>query len=110
MSVVTLKSGVWDGYYVQRRKRHRQQMRLEFADGLMRGSGQDSIGPFTIDGEFRIADGETRLGWIKTYDQGHSVLYVGTLEDSVIQGTWDIHASGDRFALEFVDDANSNHE
>ena len=97
-----LRSGIWSGHYIQRRRQHAQQMRLEFADGLMRGSGDDEIGNFTIEGEYRVVGGEVRLGWIKTYDRSHSVLYLGTLADGEISGRWDIHGMGEGFALRFA--------
>jgi hypothetical protein len=96
-----LISGVWAGYYEQWGGRHPQDLTLEFADGLMRGDGRDGIGPFTIDGEYRVDGGAARVGWIKTYDGAHSVLYLGTLERGRITGTWQLagHTTG-KFALE----------
>src|SRR5688572_21855261 len=96
---VELPSGLWDGYYVQHGSRYGQKMTLEFADGLMRGDGMDGIGPFTIEGEYRVDAAEVRVGWIKTYEGRHSVLYLGKVEDGRIVGSWDIHGWGDRFAL-----------
>ena len=95
-----LTSGLWSGYYVQRGQRYPQQMTLEFADGLMRGDGRDGLGTFTIDGEYRVDGPDVRLGWIKTYDGAHSVLYLGTLEAKQIRGTWTLAGSTGTFALE----------
>lgn len=65
-------------------------MTLEFADGIVRGDGRDGIGPFTLEGEYRLAEGELRVGWIKTYDGAHSVLYLGHQRGASIVGRWSI--------------------
>ena len=95
-----LTSGLWSGYYVQGGRRYPQDMTLEFADGLMRGDGRDGLGTFTVDGEYRVDGHEVRVGWIKTYDGAHSVLYLGTLETDRIQGTWSLPGGTGAFALE----------
>ena len=97
--MIDLPSGLWDGYYEQHGSEFPQKMTLEFADGLMKGDGMDDIGPFIIDGEYRVEGHEVRLGWIKTYEGAHSVLYLGVLDGGRIVGHWDIHGSGDGFAL-----------
>jgi len=90
---VQLPSGIWAGHYVQFFMKHAQQMNLEFADGLIRGDGSDGLGAFTIDGEYRADEGEVRLGWIKTYQGAHSVLYLGKLESGQIVGKWNLMVS-----------------
>ncbi len=95
-----LVSGLWVGYYAQGSGRYPQELTLEFADGLMRGDGRDGIGTFTVDGEYRVEDGEVRVGWIKTYDGAHSVLYLGTLENDQITGSWDLGGTKGRFGLD----------
>jgi hypothetical protein len=95
-----LASGLWSGYYEQGGGRFPQHMTLEFADGLMRGDGTDGLGTFTIEGEYRVEDGDVRLGWIKTYDGAHSVLYLGTLENNRISGRWTLIGGSGAFALE----------
>jgi hypothetical protein len=89
-SAIRLPSGLWAGHYVQFFVKHAQQMNLEFADGLIRGDGSDGLGKFTIDGEYRVESGEVRMGWIKTYQGAHSVLYLGTLQDGQIAGKWNL--------------------
>jgi hypothetical protein len=96
---IDLPSGLWAGYYVQFWLKHSQQMTLEFADGLIRGDGADGLGAFTIDGEYRADEGEVRLGWIKTYQGAHSVLYLGKLEDGQIAGKWRLSIGSGAFAL-----------
>jgi hypothetical protein len=89
-----LQSGIWAGHYVQFWIKHAQQMTLEFADGLVRGDGADGIGAFAIDGEYRVDGAEVRLGWIKTYEGAHSVLYLGKLEAGNIVGRWSLSSMG----------------
>jgi hypothetical protein len=95
-----LSSGLWTGYYEQFGKHHAQQMVLDFADGLIRGDGKDGLGRFTLEGEYRIADATIRLGWIKTYDGAHSVLYLGTFEAAGIEGHWSIGRTRGGFGLQ----------
>lgn len=85
-----LVSGLWKGFYEQSRRHYDQEMTLEFADGIVRGDGRDDLGTFTIEGDYRAADGEVRLGWIKTYDGAHSVLYLGRFDGLAIGGEWSI--------------------
>nr|HEX4318703.1 hypothetical protein [Kofleriaceae bacterium] len=97
---IDLASGVWAGYYEQAGRRFPQEMTLEFADGLIRGDGRDGLGTFTLDGEYRSDAAAVRLGWIKTYDGAHSVLYLGTLGATAIAGTWSLIGGTGKFALE----------
>jgi hypothetical protein len=54
-----------------------------------------------IEGEFRtISERELRIGWIKTYTNAHSVLYLGVYDGVRIRGMWRIGNWGDEF--EFV--------
>lgn len=86
-----LISGEWRGHYVQMGLATEQKMVLEFADGLIRGDGVDKVSPFTIEGEYRMVEGETRMGWIKHYQNGHSILYCGHFREGEILGEWDLH-------------------
>lgn len=94
-----LSSGLWSGYYEQWGQRHPQELTLEFADGLIRGDGLDGIGEFTLEGEYRVDAGDVRLGWIKTYDAGHSVLYLGAVERDSITGHWSLSGGRGGFSL-----------
>jgi hypothetical protein len=94
-----LSSGLWTGYYEQWGDRHPQETTLEFADGLIRGDGSDGLGTFTVEGEYRVDGGEVRLGWIKTYDGAHSVLYLGVLDGDRITGEWKLPGGQGSFAL-----------
>lgn len=96
-----LHSGEWRGNYVQFGNAYRQRMVLEFADGIIRGDGIDGVSPFLIDGEYRLDEGRLKMGWIKTYQGGHSVLYLGELENGKITGKWEIwRIDSGEFSLE----------
>jgi hypothetical protein len=99
MRRIDLPSGLWAGHYAQRGASYPQRMTLEFADGLVRGDGIDGIGAFFLEGEYRVDAGDLRVGWIKTYEGAHSVLYLGRLEDGHIVGEWSLPGACDRFAL-----------
>ena len=88
--VTPLVSGLWKGFYEQSRRQYGQEMPPESPDGIVRGDGRDDLGTLTIEGEYRTAQGELRLGWIKTYDSAHSVLYLGRLDGPVNAGAWSI--------------------
>lgn len=95
-----MPSGKWSGFYEQRETRFPQELVLEFADGIIRGDGHDGLGAFTVDGEYRVEAAEVRMGWVKTYDGAHSVLYLGVLSDGRVRGEWSIRFSSGRFELE----------
>lgn len=84
------ESGRWCGYYEQCGDHYAQNQTMEFADGLVRGHGEDDIGSFRIEGIYRCEAGELRIGWIKTYDGGHSVLYLGQRRGDWIEGGWSL--------------------
>lgn len=98
-SRVDLPSGIWLGHYEQMGHSYPQDLKLEFADGLIRGDGVDDLGTFSIDGEYRAEGSEMRMGWIKTYDGAHSVLYLGELLDRTIRGRWSLSGESGTFAL-----------
>ncbi|MFN8613188.1 MAG: hypothetical protein U0931_36960 [Vulcanimicrobiota bacterium] len=97
-----LPSGLWSGYYQQHGRRFDQQATLEFADGLIRGDGVDGIGLFRIEGEYRLENGQVRLGWIKTYEGAHSILYLGQLVEQTILGEYNVQGMRGGFAFEPV--------
>jgi hypothetical protein len=87
-SAARFASGQWRGWYQQMRLQFPQQQTMEFADGMVRGEGGDELGPFRIEGQYRRDGDEVRIGWIKTYRGGHSVLYLGSWDGTWIRGTW----------------------
>lgn len=84
---------------MQSGRQHPQHQRMEFADGIVRGDGADGIGTFKIEGEYRtVSTREVRIGWIKTYTNAHSVLYMGVFDGERIRGNWDLSFGfGDQF-------------
>lgn len=96
----TLVSGEWSGTYSQGAQRYPQSMTLTFADGIVRGGGSDDLGHFEVVGDYRSTGDEIRVGFIKTYDGSHSVLYLGVMEDSALVGEWRLQNGwGDAFSL-----------
>ena len=78
----------WTGWWEQRRLGRRMMHNLVLdvaADGEVSGSGDDCIGPFTFEGQFR-ADGTVSL--IKQYIGRHWVSYEGQNSGEGIFGTW----------------------
>ncbi len=98
-SSIALPSGLWTGHYEQFARNYPQQATLEFADGIIRGDGVDGIGVFSIEGEYRVEESAVRMGWIKTYEGAHSVLYLGVLRWDVIEGSWELPGYRGSFAL-----------
>ena len=94
-----MPSGAWSGFYEQHGRQFRQELVLEFADGIVRGDGTDGLGAFAVDGEYRMEEGEVRIGWVKTYDGAHSVLYLGVLDRGRLRGRWHIHFANGGFEL-----------
>jgi hypothetical protein len=82
-------SGPWTGFYnYQPGDRHRTDLDLTFANGLMSGDGTDEVGRFLIKGHY---DATTReCYWTKSYVGAHDVFYRGFREGKGIWGTWEI--------------------
>lgn len=82
-------SGPWTGFYNYRPgDRHRMDLALTFANGLMSGDGTDDIGRFLIKGRYDAANRECY--WTKSYIGAHDVYYRGFREGKGIWGTWEI--------------------
>ncbi|MEO6597913.1 MAG: hypothetical protein ABIP94_24485 [Planctomycetota bacterium] len=81
-------SGPWTGYYLERGRRHRQDLDLHFSKGVLTGGVPDGIGPFSVSGSYGSGDGEVR--WTKRYLRLHRVSYRGFREGKGIWGTWEI--------------------
>ncbi len=95
MSEARFPSGPWKGFYNYRHditRRHRMELNLNFAKGIIRGEGVDDIGQFLISGRYNAADGECH--WTKTYIGSHDVYYRGFREGKGIWGIWEIGAQG----------------
>jgi len=83
-------SGPWIGFYAYcgRKDRHRMDLALDFANGIISGEGNDDLGAFVVRGRFDAATKECH--WTKTYVGGHDVYYDGFREGKGIWGTWEI--------------------
>ena len=82
-------SGPWTGFYNYRPgDRHRMDLALTFANGVMSGDGTDDIGRFLIKGRYDAANRECY--WTKSYIGAHDVYYRGFREGKGIWGTWEI--------------------
>lgn len=90
MGEAEFPSGPWTGYYTYNDlpERGRMDLELHFSDGLVRGSGTDPVGFFTIRGRFDAAAAE--VWWTKSYPGRHDVFYRGFREGRGIWGTWEI--------------------
>ncbi len=91
MSEELFPSGPWTGFYNYRPgDRHRMDLRLTFANGILTGDGTDDVGRFFMRGRYDPATRECY--WTKTYVGAHDVFYRGFREGKGIWGTWEIGA------------------
>ncbi len=90
MSEIDYPSGPWTGYYTYNDlpERGRMDLELHFADGLVRGSGTDPVGFFSLRGRYDFQEAE--VWWTKSYPGRHDVHYRGFREGRGIWGTWEI--------------------
>ena len=89
MSESLFPSGPWTGFYnYQPGDRHRMELALTFANGVMSGDGEDDVGRFFVKGRYDAASRECY--WTKTYVGAHDVYYRGFREGKGIWGTWEI--------------------
>ena len=89
MSDPQFPSGPWTGFYnYHPGDRHRMDLHLSFANGLISGEGNDDVGRFLIKGRYDASNGECH--WTKSYIGRHDVFYRGFREGKGIWGTWEI--------------------
>lgn len=85
------ESGDWSGFFTYTfgtsAVRHTMSHILKFHQGLVSGSGSDSIGSFTWRG---IYDKTKMICQMTKYYQSHSVFYSGYVDENGIWGTWTI--------------------
>lgn len=84
------QSGPWVGFYNYGagQPRHRMDLHLTFASGVMSGEGNDDVGRFLVRGKYDAPSRE--CFWTKTYLGSHDVFYRGFREGKGIWGTWEI--------------------
>jgi hypothetical protein len=87
-------SGPWTGFFLQYwlPGRHTTNLHLACRDGELTGTGQDWVGPYTIDGKYELGTG--RCEWTKQYLRKHSVAYRGVNDGHGIWGVWEIRQLG----------------
>ena len=96
MSAELYPSGPWVGFYnYQPPDRHRMQLDLTFANGVISGDGNDDIGRFLIKGRYDSQSAECH--WTKSYIGAHDVFYRGFREGKGIWGTWELNDRGYHF-------------
>jgi hypothetical protein len=85
-------SGRWTGFFLQKELpgRHLMELLMTFRQGTLTGEGRDWVGPFTLRGQYTVADG--KCYWTKRYLGRHDVFYQGFNEGKGIWGTWEIAA------------------
>ncbi|MCA9319682.1 MAG: hypothetical protein KDB53_03055 [Planctomycetes bacterium] len=81
-------SGEWTGFYLQSKRKSRQDLRLTFKAGRVTGAGSDDCGRFAIDGHYDRRSKE--VWWTKSYHGQHDVHYRGFREIKGIWGVWEI--------------------
>ena len=75
--------GWWEQNYLGRQEM--QPLELSFRDGEISGSGEDVVGPFTLQGT--LQNGNVSIN--KQYHGQHAALYVGQFDgEGTMQGTW----------------------
>lgn len=88
MDAPLFPSGPWTGFYnYHPGERHRMDLHLTFANGMLTGNGMDDIGQFVFKGRYDAATLECY--WTKTYLGAHDVFYRGFREGKGIWGTWE---------------------
>jgi hypothetical protein len=83
-------SGPWTGFFLQYwiPGRNTTNLSLTCRDGQLEGTGNDRVGPYTIDGRYDLATGQ--CDWIKQYLGKHKVAYRGINDGHGIWGVWEI--------------------
>ena len=61
---------------------------MQFSNGVLTGTGSDSLGRFTVHGSYGENGGEVK--WTKRYFGRHRVFYRGFREGKGIWGVWEI--------------------
>jgi hypothetical protein len=87
-------TGPWTGFFLQYwlPGRQRTDLVLAWRAGVLTGSGQDRVGPYTVDGTYDPATG--RCEWTKQYVGKHRVTYRGVNDGHGIWGVWEIRLLG----------------
>merc|ERR1719310_1282818 len=85
--ISSLPDGTWQGWYEQQGRRSSSSSDLFFADGKVRGGGNDEVGEFNLRGTYvgTLAT-SMQMEWVKTYIGKHSVIYQTTQVERLPSG------------------------
>lgn len=80
-------SGDWIGFYVYPNdpERHTMIFTLEFANGIINGSGSDDVGGFSFKGKYNL---ETMQCQMRKHYSTHMIDYEGHVDENGIWGKW----------------------
>jgi hypothetical protein len=92
-------SGTWIGFYnyATGGRKHRMDLVLTFANGVISGDGMDDVGAFAISGRYDSSSGECY--WTKHYIGEHNVYYRGFREGKGIWGLWELFMGSGGFHI-----------
>jgi hypothetical protein len=93
-------SGDWEGFYKDPRggrPKGEMSMTLDFANGMVTGSGSDPVGVYTWTGTYDTKAETCQLR--KTYEGAHSVEYSGYADENGIWGKWKIMRTTGEFHI-----------
>jgi len=111
---VALPSGNWTGFYLYESNdvRHRMKLELRFEGSCVRGSGQDGIGDFLVDGDLDRVD--RRIVFRKSYldldrlERGDSIVYEGHVDGNGIWGEWQSRSDASAGGFRIWPDADAS--
>ncbi len=87
-----LPSGDWEGFYVYQQgpgsEQHKMEMRLDFENGIISGSGSDDVAGHSWRGNYDLKSMSCEMA--KIYPT-HTVNYQGSIDENGIWGTWQMH-------------------
>ncbi len=85
-----LPSGDWEGFYVYQQgpgtDRHKMEMRLNFENGIISGSGSDDVAGHSWRGTYDLGTKSCKM--TKNYPS-HRVSYQGVIDENGIWGIWE---------------------
>ncbi len=88
-----LPSGDWEGFYVYQQgpgsEQHKMEMRLNFENGVITGSGSDDVAGHSWRGSYSLTSMSCEM--TKAYPS-HSVNYQGSIDENGIWGSWELMA------------------
>ena len=85
-----LPSGDWEGFYVYQpgSEQHKMQMRMDFENGVINGSGIDDVAPYAWRGTYDLKTMTCEM--TKIYPFPSIVYYRGNIDENGIWGNWEL--------------------